>query len=231
MLEFKGCQRLRMAYELRRRSRKDYKELGDVKLPRLPRAKPKDDDLYPIEVVERSGQRVKVHYIGYSEDTDEWKEAGDIIDLPPTQREGPYQPFEHHRELAYQIKLALNSGHGRDPSVRLEVPFDKLLFEGGLAQCGKLVARSRGHEVFAIDSLSRLEPLLGSNWHIRGLNDRLDFCYVNVDTVRYHLHQRQSVQSFSPEGVETTHGGYVLIFKFVRMDGVKQQWDKITSSV
>lgn len=71
-----------MAYELRDQQGKDYKALADVSVPRPTRTKRKaEDELFPIEVVERAGKRVKVHYVGYSSDLDEWKDAGDILDV------------------------------------------------------------------------------------------------------------------------------------------------------
>ena len=44
--------------------------------------KPKTaDQLYPIEVVEEDGDRVKVHYVGYGLEDDEWRKREDIEDL------------------------------------------------------------------------------------------------------------------------------------------------------
>jgi len=57
---------------------KDYKELGDgVKLPRE-RPKRVEEKLYPVEIIERNEERVKVHYIGYNSSYDEWKEDGEL---------------------------------------------------------------------------------------------------------------------------------------------------------
>jgi len=36
--------------------------------------------LYPIEVVQTDGDRVKVHYIGYSDIYDEWKDKNELED-------------------------------------------------------------------------------------------------------------------------------------------------------
>ena len=52
-----------------------------------------------------------------------------------------YRPFHLHNELAYQIKAALNSWARSDVDVRIELPFDRYLFIGGLQQAGKLVKR------------------------------------------------------------------------------------------
>ena len=106
-----------------------------------------------------------------------------------------YQPFELHKELAYQIKLALDSRGRRDPQIRIDLPFDKLIYDGGLKQLGKHSHNNRGSEVYTIRHYSDLNPLLGSNWHIRGVNARLNFCYLHLDTVQYYLYERQPLSS------------------------------------
>ena len=65
----------------------NYRALSDVKLPRVKgktHAGGTDEDkreLFALEVIERDNEnrRVKVHYIGYSDD--EWRDAHDIVDL------------------------------------------------------------------------------------------------------------------------------------------------------
>ena len=214
-----------MAYNLRNSKRKNYK--ADVKLPRATRTTQatKVDELYPVEVIARDGDKVKIHYIGYGDEDDEWRDTAEIVETQPDVE--PYVPFDVHRELGYQIALALNSKHRSEPEVRIELPFDKLLFEGGLKQYGKLLCKSRGHDVYTIERYSALIPLLGDKWHMRGLNERLNFCYVNLKTVQFHLHKRQNIEVFDSAGKRTIPGGYVLVFKFVRMDGVKQDWDSV----
>ncbi len=135
-------------------------------------------------------------------------------------------PFHLHTELAFQIKLALNSSSRSEPDVRIEVPFDRYLFIGGLQQAAKLVRKSRGHEVYTINKCESLVPILGERWYLREMNKRKDFCYVIIETVQFYLHRRQPiVDSFEP--FHAIDGGHVLIFRFVRGDGVSAQWDTI----
>ena len=179
-------------------------------------------------MVEEDGERVKIHYEGYSEKHDEWWDKTDRVE-PSAIKPDIYQPFELHRELALQIKLALDSKHRRDLEVRIELRFDRLLFEGGLKQARHLVAGSvRSAMVYGISTYDSLSPLLGAQWHMRGLNQRLNFCYVNLDTVRYHLRKRRAVQEYTPDGEKVLDAGYMIIFKFVRMDGTKEEWDSIS---
>ena len=65
-----------------------------------------------------------------------------------------------------------------------------------------------------------LVPLLGKCWYIRILNPRKNFCYVNRETVQFWIHKRRDIEEYE-DGVPILHkGGYNLVFKFVRMDGV-----------
>ena len=77
-------------------------------------------------------------------------------------------------------------------------------------------------------SYADLKPLLGDRWHIHILSENQDFCYVNIDTIQYHLHKRQSLKDYDKEGSAiNVPGGNVLVFRFVRMDGVRRQLDRI----
>ena len=65
----------------------NYRELTKCELPRIissrqkQKLKPKED-LYPIEIVDTDSEdKVKVHYIGYSDTFDEWKDLSEIEDI------------------------------------------------------------------------------------------------------------------------------------------------------
>ena len=60
-----------------------------------------------------------------------------------------YIPFHPHNELLYQIKLSLNNSR-KDPDIRIEIPFDRYVFGGGLQQRGKFLKKYRGHDVYGI---------------------------------------------------------------------------------
>ena len=71
-----------MEYNLRSdRPRINYKVLLEPKLPKLTassggRASRKiDTQLYPVEIVETEGTRVKIHYVGYADKHDEWSNS------------------------------------------------------------------------------------------------------------------------------------------------------------
>ena len=67
-----------MAYNLRDRPKPDFHAIGDIRLPRATRVRAVRYDqnkLYPVEILERDGERVKLHYVGYSHQYDEWRDA------------------------------------------------------------------------------------------------------------------------------------------------------------
>ena len=81
--------------------------------------------------------------------------------------------------------------------------------------------------MYSVKQYSDLNPLLGCNWHVRGINDRMNFCYVNLRSVRYYLYKRQPLIDFTASGKQEIVSGHSLIFKFVRMDGVQEDWDTV----
>lgn len=214
-----------MAYSLRERKAVTYKDTTF-----LPRAtKVKKSKLYPIEVLEETEDRVKIHFTGYDAKYDEWRDRSDIV--APKCSLTQYRPFSLYNELKYQIKLALDSKRRKEPEVRIEIPFDEVLFNGGLKLRGVFQQHSHGHEVYTISNFSSLTPFIGEGWWYRCLNKHMNFCYINKNTVRYYLHNRVPVAEYNPEQqkMEKIAGGPVLVFRFVRMDGVAREWAKVTA--
>ena len=207
-----------MAYQ---RKRKNYSELSDVKLPKSRKTVPmkQDEKLYAIEVIEENDTQVKIHYTGFGSEHDEWRNREDVV--PPKELER-YKPFDHH-QLVYAIKSALYSGRDRDPSIRVEVPFDKLVFQGGLKSVRKLQKVVRDEEHYGITHHEDLTPFLGERWFIRGINAHFDFCCALADTVTFYLHKKPQLVGHLATTGKLIDGGYVLVFKFVRFDGVKEQ--------
>ena len=104
-----------------------------------------NDDLYKIRVVEERGDKVKVHYVGYGRKCDEWKNIDELVVLDDesaaesseeSDDEEAYVPLSMHKILADRIKLSLSSNRRSAPSARIEIPFDRVSFEGALAKCG-----------------------------------------------------------------------------------------------
>ena len=65
--------------------------------------------LYPVTILEDDRSRFKVHYVGYSDLYDEWKDYSDVEELD-VDAEIDANPFSLHGELANRIKATLKSG-------------------------------------------------------------------------------------------------------------------------
>jgi len=114
---------------------------------------------------------VKIHYLGFSQDFDEWRDPLDIVSLyEGSEVDDPKShvllPFSLYSELSSAIKKALNSGRKESPHVRSKMSFDKLQFTGGLKACSSLLRTYRGTERHKITDYKDLDCLLGKNWHL-----------------------------------------------------------------
>ena len=191
-----------------------------------------DDALYPVTVVDDDGSRYKVHYIGYSESFDEWRDYSEVkvIDSASVD-EVDATEFSLYTDLAQRIKPSLKSATKESPLVRIEMPFDHIVFDGGLGVCGVKKSFVRGSQRYCISAYKDLNHLLGLNWHVRGINKNGDFCYVLLDTLVYYLYHRRPLIEYVPDldGSVTEvrkDCGYALAFSFVRGDGTPEKFGK-----
>ena len=77
-----------MAYDLRARKVKNYKEVTNIEFCKVgTRKRPREEKLYQLEVIEkdRQNRRVKVHYVGYESEYDEWRDEKDVKIIYPVQ--------------------------------------------------------------------------------------------------------------------------------------------------
>lgn len=230
---------------LRTRSRcPDYKEKKESDIPASYRKKIHHDKLFPIEIIEEDpdSARYKVHYIGYSSAYDEWKEKDAVVDTNPEDPDpedpNPEDPvfcdqtikrFSLYHELATRIKTALNSSRKVSPTVKIDLPFDRIEFYGGLGVYGVKKCCIRGIQRYTITKFQDLNPLLGVNWHYRGININGDFCHVILNTVEFYLHRRRSLKEFVPSADNEVREicrrtGDMLVFCFVKGDGTPAQF-------
>ena len=189
-----------MAASYTTRGRKvNYKLLSNPwpQIPRLRRQKV-EDKLYPVEVTERALNRVKIHYIGYGSDDDEWRDADDIVDLTQPRFLTTVPGFSLYGQLASKIKNSLKSSRKSNPEVRIDIEFDKDLFDREMRRLGKFKQKYGGNDMYTIAHYSDLDEALGSKWFIRGLNERGDFCYAILDTVRFYLRKRLPLNDYIP---------------------------------
>lgn len=235
--------------------RPNYRDLCNLRLPRVSKQKigvqRTDSKVYRLNVLEEdeSSGLVKISYIGYGSEWDEWRSREDIIELtdgdgdevdnsgdcvtrPPLQT-FPKQPINLYEQLTTSIKSQLVSYRKRSPYCRICINFDCIYFEG-LIQRGSVIPRTKylKQQVYTVTKLSKLNDILGHRWYIRGLNSSGDFCYVKPNTVEFylqHLSGKTDYQLLSNGTLsENTFGaGYNLVFTFVREDGTLHQWNTV----
>ena len=76
-----------MAYDLRARKVKNYKEVANIEFCKVgTRKRLREEKLYELEVIEkyRQNRRVRVHYVGYESEYDEWRDE-DVKIIYPVQ--------------------------------------------------------------------------------------------------------------------------------------------------
>ena len=61
--------------------------------------------------------------------------------------------------------------------------------------------------------------------------EQQDFCAIKLETVLFYIHRRAALMEFSTEDGAPIpmEGGYVVAFKFVRVDGVKRHLQEYLS--
>lgn len=94
--------------------------------------------------MEEAGGRVKIHYVGYGKEFDEWRPKSEVVlSKPvflPSSEPASYSPIT---ELACSIKKRLWPSRSEDPEVRIQLPIDLPTFEL-MRQKGTLAQHKRG---------------------------------------------------------------------------------------
>uniref|UniRef100_A0A1X7UR53 Tudor-knot domain-containing protein n=1 Tax=Amphimedon queenslandica TaxID=400682 RepID=A0A1X7UR53_AMPQE len=116
-------------------------------------------DLFKIRVVKEKGTKVKVHYIGYGKKFHEWKERSELVLFDPGASDAI-------TELANKIKSSLQNSRKDSPSVKIDMTFDMLLFEG-LGKLGMEKCVSRRIKKYAIRAYTDIDSLMEKGWHWR----------------------------------------------------------------
>lgn len=227
---------------LRSRSRVNYREANDLRLPRAERVQARSEELFPVEVIAKEAKRVKVHFVGYSSKFDEWRDENELESvytdevIPQaapktatsddttilTSGECSFEPFSLHNNLKLKVKQSLSCTRKSSPEVRIVVPFDAITFNGGLRLLGTQSKKTQGVQHYKIHYYHDLNPLLGKNWHYRGLNANGDYGYVILETVDFYLRKCKPLQEYipgeqddEPPRVSLVNTGHQLTFTFV----------------
>ena len=215
----------------------NYKEENFVKLPKSERIK-RETKLYPVTVQEEKSEEdkamVKIHYVGYSSELDEWRYEEELESLEEESTiVSPYQPFSVYNALRVKIKFALNCGRKVSPYIKINMPFDLVQFNGGLKTVGIPSKKVCNIQHYKIRNYQDLDPFLGSYWHFRGLNINGDYGYVQLDTVNFCFRKSRSLVEYFPPSSDDqppsktfTDTGHILSFSFVCKDGIGSTFGK-----
>ena len=177
----KASYRNLVTFKLPRRSLRD----GRVKVSRSRKVEAARNS-FPVKVLQKEGDKVKVHYVGYDKRYDEWKNQCDIemitedmVSQPESiqiEREADidnsvvYKPYSVYKDLIVRIKKSIVCSRNALPKVKIIIPFDLLMFNGGMKMAGRPVKKIGRVQYYKLDNYQDLNHLLGKNWHVRGLN-------------------------------------------------------------
>lgn len=219
----------------------DYKELASFKMPvsynTVKRQKVKKNELYPVDILEREEGRVKIHYIGYENSYDEWKDETELEmideDCEPSRSvtEDLLEPYSLYKDLSVRIKKAITCNRTSSPQVKLVMPFDILMFNGGLRTSGIPTKIVGGNQYYKISHYRDLNHLLGINWHFRAINANGDYGYVVMETVSFYIRRSKPLIEYILNNdnvlvAKSVHTGYSLTFSFVYNYGSRDTFGK-----
>ena len=136
--------------------------------------------LYDIEILEEEDYQVKIHYVGYSSQYDEWIRKSEIQYkpgcLPAVRHDNHEQSLDDpslvsvFSTLGSPIKQKLiPSGRREDPAVRIQVPCTQKTFQL-LKRRGRSLGKSHAHDCYTLRNYCDLDDLLGEGWHLRVAN-------------------------------------------------------------
>ena len=246
--------------------KRDYKKMTSITIPRTKSRRTatsstnqdaqssskRDNQLYRLKILEEDPSRgmVKVRYVGYGNECDEWRAMDDIVDLTEddsnVEQDGVEGSFHFdlyttleipqrkryclYEELTYRIKSLLVSSRKGDPVCCVTMNFDAIYFESLAIRCTLIKNPKQGNQkCYTLSAFSKLTDLLGPRWYIRGINVAGDFCYVQPGTVKFHLRRcrgKCDYQLLDTGRLEKCYFGKTdqLVFHFLRGDGTSAQW-------
>ena len=220
----------------------NYKELASLKIPNnggatVKRQKIQKNEIYPVDIIERENGRVRVHYIGYESGYDEWKDEAelevieeDAEETEPLVTEKILEPYSLYKDLGVRIKKALSCTRTSSPQIKVVMPFDILMFYGGLRASGIPTKVVGGNQHYKINHYRDLNHLLGRNWHFRAINANGDYGYVVMETVSFYIRRNKPLTEYTLVDdsfvAKSVHTGYSLTFSFVYNYGSKDTFGK-----
>ena len=132
-----GCRKLELKW-----NKANYKELSQLNLPKfsIKRRRKVSEKLY---VIEKQENRVKIHYIGYEDHFDEWRDEAEVETLQDTEETESIaepcevlEPYSFYSNVGIKIKRSLSCNRPASPVIKIVMPFNVIMFNGGLKSSG-----------------------------------------------------------------------------------------------
>jgi hypothetical protein len=198
--------------------------------------------VYKLQVIDRDKvtNSIKVHYIGFSEEYDEWRDCGELLENNNLgrvrRRYSATDKSLHDRSSLFFDRLGRNIKHSlfatkrESPEIRLEEVCEQDIFDNYLKSIGE-VKKCRGREIHCVNNVTNqdMENILGDKWYERILNKNKDFSYVVKGTIQFWLHQKAPIKEFVTVGNQLIENeienDLILVFTFVREDGTGKDYD------
>ena len=164
---------------------------------------------------------VLIHYIGWPNSYDEWRESCDIIERQSIASDA-VTLFQTTLRTSIQEKLSL--ARKCDSKVILRIPIQKQTFTAiiHVHDLGVKVNRcSRSTKLIKYQP-KHLENFLGIGWWYRINNKNGDFAYVKKATTTFWMQERRPLKTFSTD-LEPTYvpRGFIFMLQFVKGKGNK----------
>lgn len=138
-----------------------------------------------------------------------------------------------YKDLGVRIKKALSCSRTGSPQIRLVMPFDIFLFNGGLRASGIPSKVIGGNQHYKISHYQDLNHLLGKNWHFRAINANGDYGYVVKETVEFYIRRNKPLTEYVLNNdslvAKSVLTGYSLTFSFVYSYGTMDTFGKDTA--
>lgn len=125
--------------------------------------------------------------------------------------------------------MSLFSSKRESPEIRVEQEIEMDVYEHYFKRIGD-VKIDKGRAVHCVHSPAdpALVDLLGEKWSERILNINNDFSFVTKGTIQFWTHTKAAIKEFVNIGgnlyENQIENEIVLVFTFVRGDGVKQDY-------
>ena len=192
------------------------------------------DKLYEVEIVERDqiNKRIKLHYVGYGKNFDEWHTESPDELCPVSKISKITIPSSSNlderkqiflEDIKIKIQKHLVQHRSTDPLCKFEVDGSKDVFDVILEACE---LKHHNRSFYSPTTLKHLENLLGSRWFLRIENQKGDFCYIREGTFKLWVFQPKGLTSYQKYGEKyiehIQEQRPVLKVSFVRTRGNKR---------